>query len=37
MAMTGAERTNTVDVDRAALLAVYNATDGPNWTNNSAG
>ena len=22
-------------MDKAALVALYNATDGPNWTNNS--
>ena len=25
----------TPDSDRAALVALYNATDGPNWTNNT--
>ena len=24
----------TADLDRAALVALYNATNGPNWTNN---
>ena len=26
---------DTVESDRAALVAFYNATDGPNWTNNT--
>ena len=25
---------STSDADRAALIALYNATNGPNWTNN---
>ncbi len=27
--------TGSADTDRAALVAFYNATDGPNWTNNA--
>ena len=27
--------TGPADIDRAALVALYNATDGPNWNNNT--
>ena len=30
-----AARTSTTGTDRAALVALYNATDGPNWTNDT--
>ena len=29
------EPISAIDIDRAALVTFYNATDGPNWTNNS--
>ena len=31
---TSAEPAHTAETDREALIAFYNATDGPNWTNN---
>ena len=29
---TAGAQTSSADTDRAALVALYNATDGPNWT-----
>ena len=31
-----AARTSTTGTDRAALVALYNATDGPNWTDDTS-
>ena len=33
--VTASAQTATEDTDRAALVALYNATDGPNWTNST--
>ena len=33
-AATSAGPAHSAETDRAALIALYNATDGPNWTNN---
>ena len=33
-AETSAEPAHTAEMDRESLIALYNATDGPNWTNN---
>ncbi len=33
-AETSAEPAHSAETDREALIAFYNATDGPNWTNN---
>ena len=36
IAVTGATETSFPELDdRAALMALYNSTDGPNWTNNT--
>ena len=33
--VTASDQTAAEDTDRAALVALYNATDGPNWTNST--
>ena len=35
VALENAHAQGTVESDRAALVALYNATDGPNWTSST--